>query len=493
MPPSGVPAWAVDLRLDELAPLLGGGAVGVGRLAILLQPLQSPDAVAFRQDVFRDLSQAAVGGAFRAFGDALADIGATLDRTARMRHPAERDRWALDAIERHDAAVLALDAALGAGPIASRGVAAVRDHLSAMTASAAFVHRRADVAAARAALDGVAYRLRIGQARVVVSRVRDEPDLAAEIRTTFGRIRDGEPAPLRVDTFDTLDMNPLEAEVLARVVRLAPEPFARLAATVASHQPVIDPSLAAIAADAAWFLAVLDLFAPLRDAGVDWAFPSVGADGALAADGLCELALARRLVAVGEPIARSNVRLAAEERLAVVTGPSQGGRTTFARAIGQLHVLAAAGCPVPASSAAVPLVDGVRTVFDRPERLDDPGGRLRGELRQVRAMLAATNARTLVVANEPFASTTADDALALARRLLEAVADRGARAVVVTFLEELASAPGAVSIAAAIDPDDPAGRTFRFERRPADGLAHAQALAAKYGLGAAAVRSRLSR
>jgi len=196
------------------------------------------------------------------------------------------------------------------------------------------------MAAARAALDAVAFRLRIGQERVVVSLVRDEPDLAAEIRATFARVRDGEPAPLRVDTFD---MNPLEAGVLARVVRLAPEPFARLSATVAAHQPVIDPSLAVIAADVAWFLAVLDLFAPLREAGVDWTYPSVAADGALAVDGLCELALAHRLGGAGEPIARSNLRLAADERLALVSGPSQGGRTTFARAVGQLHVLAAAG------------------------------------------------------------------------------------------------------------------------------------------------------
>jgi len=113
VPPSGVPAWAVDLRLDELAPLLGVGAAGVERLAVLLEPLPAPDAVSFRQDVFRDLEQPGIGGAFLAFADALAGAGATLDRAARMHHPAERDRWTLDAIERHDAALLALDATLG--------------------------------------------------------------------------------------------------------------------------------------------------------------------------------------------------------------------------------------------------------------------------------------------------------------------------------------------------------------------------------------------
>ncbi len=460
---------------------------------MLLEPLPNPEDVAFRQAVFRDLEQPALGGALRGFGDALAAVRSTLERTASMRHPAERDRWVLDALERHDAAVADLWRALDAGPIASAGLAAVRDHVAAFVASSAFRRRRADVAAARAALDGVRYRLRIGQQRVVVSRERGEPDLAARIRATLARLGDGAPAPLRVDTFDTLDMNPLQAEVLARVVRLTPEPFARLAATVAAHQPVVDPGLVAIAADAAWFLAVLDLFAALRGAGVGWCYPSVAADGTLAAEGLYELALARRMAGAGRAVAVSDVSLAPGERLAVVTGPSQGGRTTFARAVGQLHVLAAAGCPVPAASATVPLVDGVRTVFDRPERLDDPGGRLRGELRQVRSMLAATTGRTLVVANEPFASTTAQDALALSRELVAAVNGREARMLAVTFLEELAAAPGAVSLAAAVDATDPALRTFRFERRAADGLAYAQALAGRYGLRESTIRQGMTR
>ncbi len=490
--PARIPAWAIDLRLDELAAALGPGDAGERRLRLLLAPLAGADGVAFRQEVFRDLEAPAIGDAFRAFGEGLAAVRATLGRSARMRHPAERDRWVLDALERHDAALLALASSLGALPVRSRGLAAVRDHVGAVTASAAFARRRADTAEARAGLDGVAYRLRIGLGRVVVGPARDEPDLATEIRATFARLREGDPTPLRVDRFDGLDMNPLEAEVLARVVRLAPEPFARLAAVVSAQQPVVEPTMAAVEADAAWYLAVLDLLAPLRRAGLRCGYPSLAADGALEAEGLFDLALARRLLAEGRGVATSDLTLAPAERLVVVTGPGKGGRTSFARAVGQLHVLAAAGCPVPAARASVPLAARVATVFDRPERLDDPGGRLRTELRGVRALLDAAAPATLVVANEPFASTTAADALELTRRLLASLAERGARAIAVTFLEELAEDPGVVSVAAVQAPADPAMRTFRFARRPADGLAHAQLLATRHGLDAEAIRSRVA-
>jgi DNA mismatch repair ATPase MutS len=122
-----------------------------------------------------------------------------------------------------------------------------------------------------------------------------------------------------------------------------------------------------------------------------------------------------------------------------------------------------------------------------------PHGKLEDELVRIRDVLSRATATSIIIINESFSSTTASDALLVGTEILKRIIELRCVAVYVTFLDELASVDQAcVSMVGEVAPDDPAQRTFKFTRRPADGLAYAAALANKYGLNHDVVRQRIN-
>lgn len=480
-----------DLEIEPLLAAIVGDTDDHALTALLRRPVRDPDTVRFRHEVFTDLDDHETYAAAEEFVIAMWRVRRRLRIAGELYHRHQRHRAHLDAAAGYVAAVTALHAATARLPLRSRALLRWRTYLDTYCAGADLRTLAHDIDTVRAALARVRYRLRIVDRTLEVSPARPAPDYTAAVTRLLARFgaphrRDPHPQP------EWPDMNQTEEHILDRVADLYPAPFERLAEFATRHRDFIAPEVTEFDRGMQFYLRYRRFAHRAAGTGRSLCLPEIAAPGEpIHAECAYDLALATRSP---NPLVCNDFRLVTPERMTVVTGPNQGGKTTFARAIGQLVYFAALGGPVPAQAARLPLPDRIHTHFERAEHAGDPDGRLLADLRSMREILRTASADTLIVLNESFSTTTTHDGARIAGEVLAHIVRLGAWGVWVSFFDDLADAgPEVVSMVASTDPADRAHRTYRIVRRPADGNAYATELAQRYGLGYHAVAARLAR
>jgi DNA mismatch repair protein MutS len=478
------PTYFADLNLDQVVASLTTGRERYELAPFFHTRLWNVATIAYRHEVFQDLEDDALSTGVAEFAEGMRDMRRQMSQADRLRHPYQRESWILGAAETYCQAVMGLVRMLGEADLRSRGLRSFGDYADDYTRSERFETLLADIRRVQDALSSIRYCMNIGGGKVTVTRYADEADYGAEVLAAFEKFKQAEAKSYRLAYKDFVDMNHVEEAVLDRVALLFPEEFAALDDFYARHRGHLDRTVEVFDREVQFYLAYLEFTDRLKAAGLSFCYPKVS-DRSKRVVGreVFDVALADKLVEEHTRVVANDFHLGGPERVLVVSGPNQGGKTTFARTFGQLHHLAALGCPVPGVEAHLFLCDQLFTHFERGENLEDLSGKLQDDLVRIHHVLDQATDSSVVIMNEVFTSTTLDDALLLGTRVLEKIIERDLLCVCVTFVDELSRlGPSTVSMVSTVVPDNPAERTFRVVRRPANGLAYAQALADKYGL-----------
>ena len=479
------PEFFVDLNLDQVV----NAAMAGRQEEYNLKPhfytsLRDIDAIRYRQEIMRDLEDATLFASVNAFARKMHWVRVHMAMANQLDWKHNKQGWFVETVMTYCDAIGQLSRDLASLVLESRGFVAFREYLAGYAGSEQFASLCAESRRVQESLSALRYCLTIAGSRVKVRRYESESDYSAKVERTFERFKQGAVKDYRFHYHTDVGMNHVQARIAELVARLYPDQFADLDRFCAKNTGFLDRRIVDFDREVQFYVAYLDYIAPLKRAGLPFCYPEIVAatKEIYDYDGF-DLALASKLTAEKMPVVRNDFHLKGNERVFVVSGPNQGGKTTFARMYGQLHYMAGLGCPVPGSGSQLFLFDRIFTHFEKEEEITNLCGKLQDDLVRVRLILGRATPNSLIIMNEMFTSTTLRDAIFLSTRIMERILRMDALCVWVTFVVELASlSEKTVSVVSTVAADNPAHRTYRILRQPADGLSYALSIAEKYRL-----------
>ena len=129
-----------------------------------------------------------------------------------------------------------------------------------------------------------------------------------------------------------------------------------------------------------------------------------------------------------------------DNRLAIITGPNMAGNSTYMRQVALIVILAHIGSFVPAASAKIGLVDQIFTRIGASDELAAGKSTFMVEMSETATILQAATKNSLLIFDEIGRGTSTFDGMAIARAVLEYVANQrylGAKTLFSTHYHEL--------------------------------------------------------
>jgi len=494
-----VPACFRDLNLDQIISPILESKKAFGLEGFFFTPLHDPETINYRQDVSCELENTKLRTLFSGFSKTVYEVNRYMSniRKALSSNESYDNNYLtrghmLDYAERYCNNVSLLLEGLTSFPLQSAGLCRFLDYLKEYNASQDFTGLCAHAKHLREAFSKVQYCMLIKDGTIRVRKYEGQTDHSTQVLACFEKFRQGDVKDYSHKLRDEPSATHVEAAVLNMLSKHYKQTFDDLNSFCSEYFNFDDRIISQFSREIQFYLSWLDFIIPLKEAGLSFCYPQMNerSDHLYALD-CFDLALAR--VKLNNTVT-NDFTLEKGEHIIVVTGPNQGGKTTFARSFGQIHYLSSLGFCIPGKEASLYLFDSIYTHFGEEEDLSTLNGKLQDDLVRLRALLDAATNRSIVIVNEIFSSTTLNDALMLGRHMMDAFVSLGAPTILVTFLDELAThSKETISMMSTVEEENPTRRTFKIVRKPPDGLAYAMHIASKYRLTYEQLRGRFVR
>ena len=155
--------------------------------------------------------------------------------------------------------------------------------------------------------------------------------------------------------------------------------------------------------------------------------------------GLCDITLASfyKDAEAKFEVIRNDCTIKSSDKINIIIGANQSGKTTFLRVLGSALAFARAGLPVPATSARLSVFKNLYTHFQRYDEDLKNEGQLDTELAEMEKIVYSADKNSIIMMNESFSSTGLKDAKQIASDVLSALHHIGAKTIYVTHITDM--------------------------------------------------------
>ncbi|MBQ9119913.1 MAG: hypothetical protein IJY09_07685 [Lachnospiraceae bacterium] len=481
----GMPDFFVDFNLDQIIAQIQYQSVVPVEKYFSCLPMDR-EGEEYRRQIYVDVKKPEIYKCLVHFAAAVQERKQLAAKKNEVEHELQKAVWHVLELALYCDAYRGLYKELQQMPIASEGLLALRELLKSYTGSEDFLamHKRAVVL--REQLQSFRVKLLYEHDHIVVIEENVSGAYEEFLHQTLGEHMQQMKSPFS----QSLHLSNLELEIIQKFIKKQPEFFKAAKELYQEHREYEHEVLLRFGDEISYYLSYYAFQQSMELRGFSFVTPTAEEHRDMCAQGLYDLALACASLKTNKEVISNDMYYGKDEQFFVLTGPNQGGKTTFARSLGQLIYFSKMGLDVPATAANVHYFTGILSHFSVEESVETGRGKLMEELLRLKPMMHEECKHAFVVINELFTTAANYDACIMGKKVLEHFIGQECRGIYVTHLKELTKAhETVVSMRAMLD--EKKVQSFQIRRGEADDSACAMNQVNKYRLGYEQLKERL--
>ena len=462
----------------------------------------------YRRLVYRDIRKNGLGDALSKFCEIYRQFRENEEKKKGTRIQLQKPIWHFCGICLYADALLGLKDILKDTKLESEGFSELLKYLEEYTSDKDFVRMSTTAAELKKALDSLKVTVIYENNRVYVyiddkktsegEGAEDKADTSDEdeeeqyaVYEEFLKFFMEDNEKTFVNPFAAVsELTSFEQEIAKIVTKKDPELFKKADKIYSEFGVYEDPVFSRLADELPFYLAFNSFEEEMEKKGFKFSEPVVDENERFMAKGLYDLALACVNAEKGKPVISNEFYYDADDLFFVLTGPNQGGKTTFARSLGQLVYFTKIGLNVAADSANLHYFKDILTHFSVEESVETGRGKLMEELVRLSPMMKSKQTGAFIVINELFTTAANYDAIIMGKNVLSHFINEGCYGIYVTHLRELCDVDKRV-VGLSAQLDENGIQNFKILRKEVQYKACAENQINKYRLGYQQLKERL--